>query len=301
GQANTPCAGVVGQTCTATGNVTGTWTRTSSGTFSVTATGPAGTAPLSTPAVFLPTTTAVESFACTPVPAAAPVTTTCNGTTVGNVLQNATVTVRFALAAGGTQGVTGAFVGPGPARRTSATASTAPPAASGPTRGQASGPCAALVGERCNVTGAVAGSGNKVASMRWNLTATAPTPAGVTAGTPFAVFTTTAGTEAFACAAVAAGATPATCAVTTVGDAFQGSSVAVVFPGTGGVALGTVTGPGRAQPNLPLLPPPPPPILPPPPPPLPLLPPPPPLLSPLAAPSAVAAAVPVIPQAAHPP
>src|SRR5262249_26464925 len=154
----------------------------SSGTFSFTATGPAGTAPLSTPAIFLPTTTAVESFPCTPVGATAPFTTTCVGTTVGNVLQNATVTVRFALAAGGTQDVTGVIVGPGPAPLTSASAITAAQAASGFTRGRANVPCAGIVGETCNVAGAVTGSGNKVSSMRWNLTATAPTPAGVTAG-----------------------------------------------------------------------------------------------------------------------
>jgi len=115
GTAGTPCAGAVGQTCTATGGVTGTWTKTGSGTFTFTATGPAGTAPLGVPRVFIPTTVAVESFLCTAVPAAPPFTTTCTGTTAGDPLQGATITVRFPLVTGGTADVTGTITGPGPA------------------------------------------------------------------------------------------------------------------------------------------------------------------------------------------
>jgi hypothetical protein len=106
-------------------------------------------------------------------------------------------------------------------------------------------------------------------------------PAGVVAGTvPVAVFSTTIGMEGFACAAVAAGATTVTCAVTTVGNALLGSNITVVFaPGI--FSVGTVQGPGPiglqalASAPPPLLPPPPPlpppfmgpPLLPPPPPP----------------------------------
>src|SRR5262249_28760364 len=171
------------------------------------------------------------------------------------------------------------------------------PGALGLPVGQTRPPWAAGAGQTCSFAGGVTATGTKTSSMAWTLTATAPTPAGVTAGAPFVVFSTTAGLEAFACASVAAGATSATCSVTTAGDALQGASVAVVFPGAGGVGLGTVTGPGgTAQPGLPLLPPPPPPDLPPPPLPPPLLPPPPPFL--FGAPAAGALEVPVIPEAA---
>ncbi|HZR98960.1 MAG TPA: hypothetical protein VFE37_09655 [Chloroflexota bacterium] len=113
GQANTPCAGAVGQTCTVSGGVTGPWTKTSSGHFAFTATGPAGTLPFSFPTVFIPTTTGVENVPCSPVPVTAPFTVHCIGNTVGDLLQGATITVRFLLTAGGTADVTGTATGPG--------------------------------------------------------------------------------------------------------------------------------------------------------------------------------------------
>jgi hypothetical protein len=115
GQPNTPCAGAVGQTCTVTGGVTGPWTKRASGSFAFTAVGPGGTLPLSFPTVFIPTTIGVENIPCNQLPAAAPFTATCVGNTVGDVLQGATITVRFVQAAGGTADVTGVATGPGAA------------------------------------------------------------------------------------------------------------------------------------------------------------------------------------------
>jgi hypothetical protein len=113
GQANTPCVAVVGGVCTITGpNETGTWTRTSSGIFNVTATGPAGSVVGGLPAIFLPTTLGVEGFQCGAVSAA--LQAICVGVTVGNLLQGATVTVRFPLVGGGTAGVVGTVTGPAP-------------------------------------------------------------------------------------------------------------------------------------------------------------------------------------------
>jgi len=86
-------------------------------TFTLTATGPTGTAVGGRPAVFLPTTTGLgrpttmESFACAPVTAA--LQATCAGTTAGDAVQGGTVTIRFPLAAGGTADVTGVIFGAG--------------------------------------------------------------------------------------------------------------------------------------------------------------------------------------------
>jgi hypothetical protein len=113
GQANTPCAGAVGQVCTVAGGVAGPWTKRASGSFALTATGPAGTLPLSFPTVFLPTTIGVEAIQCNQLGVAAPFVATCVGNTAGDLLQGATVTVRFVLAAGGTADITGVVTGPG--------------------------------------------------------------------------------------------------------------------------------------------------------------------------------------------
>jgi hypothetical protein len=91
-------------------NLHGTWTRTSSGVFTVVATGPAGTLVGGLPAIFLPTTAGVEGFACGAVTAT--LQTTCTGATVGNLLLGATVTVRFPLVGGGTADVTGTVTAP---------------------------------------------------------------------------------------------------------------------------------------------------------------------------------------------
>ena len=112
GQANVPCTAVIGGICVISGpNVQGTWTRTSSGAFIATATGPAGTVVGGLPAIFLPTTVGVEAFPCGPVNAA--LQASCTGTTVGNLVLGATVTVRFPLLIGGTTDVTGVVTGPG--------------------------------------------------------------------------------------------------------------------------------------------------------------------------------------------
>jgi hypothetical protein len=115
------CATTVGGVCqfqddpNGPGVLEGTATKIGSMRFTVTATSPVVPVAGSVPAVFLPTTIGVESFfvACSAVPAAAPFTTTCTGVTVGDVLQGAVITVRFANAAGGVTNVTGIAVGPG--------------------------------------------------------------------------------------------------------------------------------------------------------------------------------------------
>jgi CSLREA domain-containing protein len=142
--------------------------------------------------------------------------------------------------------------------------------------GQTGQPCASQVGQTCQASGAIRGTGTVTSSMVWNLTANVP--AGVAPGTvPVAVISTTAGLQGFPCTTVVAGAPTVTCAGTTSGNALQGSVVTVVFaPAV--VAAGTVSGPGAAAgagPGagagaivIPLLPPPPLILLPPPPPPL---------------------------------
>jgi hypothetical protein len=116
------CATAVGNVCTISSHpnnpspttMSGTWTKTGSGTYNVTATGPANTIPGSVPAIFLPTTIGVEGFftTCTAVPAAAPFTTTCAGNTVGDVLQGGVIVVRFATTTGPFD-VRGIAAGPG--------------------------------------------------------------------------------------------------------------------------------------------------------------------------------------------
>jgi hypothetical protein len=272
GQPGTPCTTVVGGHCTASGAVSGAWNKTSSGTYSFSAAAPATVAPSGTPAIFLPTTVGVESYPCAALAAAPPFTATCQGATRGDVLQGATVTIRFPVAGGGFQDVTGTITGPGPA-------SVALQQALGlvqPT-GQRGVPCAVGVGQTCQATGAVTGPGTVTGSMRWSLTATVP--AGVAAGiVPVAVFSTSQGRQGFPCAPVAAGAATVACAGTTPANALQTSTVTVVFaPGV--VAVGVIRGPGAGAAAVPLLLPPPispssPPIMPPlllPPPPLPPL------------------------------
>jgi hypothetical protein len=236
--------------------------------------GPANTAPGSIPQIFLPTTAGVETFACPAVGATAPFTSTCSGTTVGNLLQGATATARFPLVGGGTTDVTGIVVGnfatvtPTPGTSLTTQQAIALVSASG----QTGVPCAVTPGDTCQVTGAVTGTGRVTSSMLWNVTATVP--AGVGAGiVPVAVFSTTAGLEAIVCTPVVAGVATVTCTGTTTGNALQGSTVSVVFA-VGVIATGIVNGPGFATlvppplpllpPPLALLPPPPPPLLPPP-------------------------------------
>lgn len=112
GQPGVPACNQAGQVVTVVGVVSGTLTCVASATFALTATGPAGTLVGGVPAVFIPTTAGVESYACGPVSAAR--TTTCTGRTLGNPLQGATITVRFPLGGGGTADVTGVANGPGP-------------------------------------------------------------------------------------------------------------------------------------------------------------------------------------------
>jgi hypothetical protein len=305
GQTGVPCATQVGQVCTVVGAVSGSWTKTGSGSFTVTATVPA-TAILNdgVPIIFLPTTAGVETFtAACGVPTTIGGSVTCSGTTVGDLLQGAVVTVRF-VTTGGFQDVTGTVTGPGGAALTNQIALTRAQTTAGFTVGQAGVPCASAIGQTCQITGATTGTCTVTGSMTCTVTGTSTPAAG--AGTAIAVFTTTIGNEFIACTATGIGGTSTTCTGTLAGNALQGSTVAVVFPAPGGVSVGTITGPGAPLfpgagnlllPNLPLLPPPPLEFIPPPPPPL--LPPPPP--APMGAMAAPRMAgfpeVPVIPEA----
>jgi len=112
GQPGVPCTLLVGTGCPVTGGVTGNTNKISSMVYRLTATGPATAAVGGIPAAFIPTTARVESAACGPVSAALQVT--CSGTTAGDALLGATVTVRFPLVGGGTADVTGVVQGPGP-------------------------------------------------------------------------------------------------------------------------------------------------------------------------------------------
>lgn len=273
GQSGTPCTTTAGGRCTASGAVAGSWTRTSSGSggaFSFSAVAPNGVAPSGTPAIFIPTTSGVESLACAALRAAPPFTTTCQGSTRGDALQGATVTVRFPVAGGGTIDVASTLSGPTAVGLGQALAQVS-------SSGLPGVPCAVSVGSRCTVAGAVSGAGTVGSTMAWTLT-TIP-PAGLAAGTaPVAVVSTTAGLQGFPCAALAAGSGTVTCTGTTTAYALQGSQVSIVF-GPTFITTGTVLGPG-AQPALwpfrlpppPLMLPPPPIVLPPPPPPPSLIP-----------------------------
>src|SRR3954452_2493488 len=145
-------------------------------TFNVTATGPTNTAPRGVPAVCIPSTVGVESFGFTAVPAAIPFSTVCTGTTRGDLLLNATVTVRFPLVGGGTQDVVGTVTAQGgrPQNVQQAIASVAP-------SGLVGLPCGDVIGQTCQAVGGVQGQGAITGSMTWNLTANVP--GGVAAGT----------------------------------------------------------------------------------------------------------------------
>ncbi len=277
GVANTPCASVAGQICGVTGGVTGVWTRGTPSPFSFTATGPANSLPGGTPAAFLPTTTAVEGFTCQQLGVSVPFNVTCTGNTAGNLLANATVTVRFPLLGGGTADVTGTVNGPGAGPVISVGQAIGQVQPTG-TQGIA---CAKLLGANCPVTGGVSGTGTIASSMTWSLTSNVP--ANVATGTqPAAVISTNQGLQGFSCAQTVQGSTTVSCPGTTPGNALANSTVSVVFgpgqvtTGTVGTSTGSGTGTGTGLPS-PLLPPP----GPPPPPPLPPFPPGPPLPPPM--------------------
>jgi hypothetical protein len=94
------------------GGVVGSWTKTGSGAYNFTATGPTNTVPNSQPTIFIPTTVGVEGGPCAIVGATAPFVTTCSGTTTGDILLGANVTVAFATVGGGTVNVVGTPVTP---------------------------------------------------------------------------------------------------------------------------------------------------------------------------------------------
>ncbi len=311
GTPGVPCTTTIGGTCTVSGAVNGTWRKTGSGVFTLTAQASGATALVGvTPTIFIPTTVnpAGEQFPCsTTTLVGGATTTTCTGTTAGDILQGATITVQFPAVGGGFIAATGTVTGSNVANNlTTAQAQTQAQGTAGFLVGSAGVPCAGQIGQSCSVAGTVNGTLTRTGSMTFTLTATVP--AGLVAGiTPVAVFSTDAGIQAVACAAPAAGAggSAYTCTGTITGNALQASTVALCFTATTPCLLGTVSGPGAAiiASTVPLLPPPPLQLLPPPPPPLPLplppLPPPPAALAPPVAPIAPAAlpGVPVVPEA----
>jgi hypothetical protein len=126
GQLGVPCTTVIGATCTVTPQLAGFLRVTGSMSYTVTATGPSGTVVGGIPAIFIPTTTGVEAYACGTV--TAQLQTTCSGNTVGNALQLGVVRVRFPLTGGGTADVTGVINGPGaPSTATATSTPTAVP------------------------------------------------------------------------------------------------------------------------------------------------------------------------------
>jgi hypothetical protein len=210
-------------------------------------------------------------------------TATCNGTLIGAPIAGAPVL----LSSNGAILASGKVVsGPlPPGTLTPQQAIAQAQGLAGFTSGQAGTTCTHLGGAPC--TGNANGlqvSGIQTSSMTWTVTATLPPAPPAGAGTPLFVITTTAGIEAVPCTpALAAAPAPGTvvrCTATTVGNALQGASAVLVFPGVGaaaGPAVGpaVVTGPGPAAAvvppaaaAVPLLPPPPPIFLPPPPSPL---------------------------------
>ncbi len=312
GTPGVPAARAVGQTIVygSSGNpngVNGSWTKTGSGAFAFTATNTsAAIVPGSIPAITISTTSGNESgtprggaaTVCSPVGTAPPFTSTCQGATVGDVLLGAQVTVTFATVGGGTVVSTGAQVaGTTASSLTAAQAQAQAQGTAGFLVGSAGVPCAAQVGQQCQVSGALAGTLTRTGSMSFTLTGTVP--AGVVAGiTPVAVFSTDAGLQAVACAAAGAAGTAYTCSSTTTGNALQGSTAALCFTATTTCLLGSVSGPGAGTGTI-VVAPNPPPLVPPPvpvflPPPVPLLPPPPPSSAASAPP---VAGVPVVPEA----
>jgi hypothetical protein len=105
------------------------------------------------------------------------------------------------------------------------------------------GPCATIVGQGCQVGGALAGStGTVVSSMAWRIVV----PAGlIRPGDAAVVFVpTTRGTEFFRCPPAVAGQ-PTICTGTSIGNGRQGGTVRVMV-GDQLVAQGTINGPGVA-------------------------------------------------------
>src|SRR5579884_228808 len=181
GTPGVPAVTTIGQSVSYTGAVTGTWTKTGSGSFSFTATAPTGTQVFAnnTPTIFIPTTSnaAGEQFTCTAVPAGG-LTTTCTGTTTGDVLLGANVTVVFGTV-GGPVSVIGTPTGGGTSLTTTQ-AQTQAQATAGFLLGTPGAPCALTVGQACNVFGALTGTLTRTGSMSFTLTGIVP--AGLAAG-----------------------------------------------------------------------------------------------------------------------
>jgi hypothetical protein len=312
-----PCTTQINTTCAINGTgVTGSYTKTGSGTVTITVTDPANAVNGSGKVIFAGTTTGTQTFTpgtatggtCSPATVTAGGTEICQFTiTNGDLLAGNSIVVSFLTTAGivNLVGTVTAATGTG----TSPTAATAGPvlATLGFT-GTVSNPCGIRIGVTCQVTGAVTGSATITGSATWNLTVAAA-PAGALVGVApvaFALTTVNAvnpGEGPFPCTALAAAGGATTCAFGTTGNPLVGTTVAVCFATAaapvcvvGTVALSNAAQAAIALPNLPILPPPPLEFIPPPPPPL--LPPPPPAPTGAMAPSRAAfPEVPVIPEA----
>jgi hypothetical protein len=102
-----PAVTTVGQSIQYQGAVTGRWTKTGSGAFAFTTTGPANTTPGGVATLVLFTTIGQEHFPCAPMPASPPFTTTCAGSTIGDVILGANVSVLVPLVGGSFATLTG--------------------------------------------------------------------------------------------------------------------------------------------------------------------------------------------------
>jgi len=102
----------LGQAIRTSGSVLGQWIKTGSGTYTFTATGPTNTQPNSSPSITLTTTAGTETGPCAAVGASPPFTTTCTGTTRGDLSLSAQVTVTFSLVGGGASSSAGSPTAP---------------------------------------------------------------------------------------------------------------------------------------------------------------------------------------------
>ncbi len=197
-----PCATVVGQTCGVLPPLVGRFVVIGSMNYTITATGPAGTAVGGIPAIFIPTTRGIESFTCGAV--TGQLQTTCGGTTLGNALARGTVTVRFPLLSGGTADVTGLILEPVPtatststptatATPTSTSTATVTPTATGTPIATITATASPTIALTPTATLTLTATLTPTATRTSTATPTA-TPTATATSVPFGIFTTTTGT-----------------------------------------------------------------------------------------------------------
>jgi uncharacterized repeat protein (TIGR01451 family) len=285
------CTNEVGGTCTIQGDVSGSWTKTGSGTLTVVVATPAG-AVLNdgVPILFVPTTIGVEQFnAACGVPIVVGGLVTCTATTVGDLLVGGTVTVRFVGVQGPIDRTGTILAGPG-AGLVRITKTDLPD----PT----------VAGAQLTYTITVTNTAGFTVN---GITVTDTLPANTTFVSATSTAGTCTGTTTITCniGDLAAGATvtitiivvptPLACGTTLSNTATVNGRIRGVAFTASDTATTQVNCPPLAVPNLPILPPPPLEFIPPPPPPL--LPPPPPAPTGAAPRMAPFPEVPVIPEA----